>query len=103
MSNQSSSDVSDTERLMGMIMALGGEVFVLKAQVERMALALRKAEGVGEAAIEAAGASPEFQAWMPREEKAFGRALLRPFTHPDVAGDVSALLSGARPSARGKA
>ncbi len=100
MSDQSRSDVSDTERLMGMIMALGGEVFVLKAQVQRMALALGKAEAVGEAALEAAGASPEFQAWLPREEKVFGRSLLRPFTHPDLAGDVRDLMSGARPPAR---
>ncbi|MBC7803713.1 MAG: hypothetical protein H7Y16_07535 [Candidatus Parcubacteria bacterium] len=102
MSDKFTSEASDTERLMGMIMALGGEVFVLKAQVQRMALALAKAGAVGEAALEAAGTSEEFQAWLPREEKAFGRSLLRPFTHPDVGSDATDLLSGSRPSARRK-
>lgn len=100
MAEQPESGAGDTERLMAMIMALGGEVFVLKAQVQRLAQALKDTGTVGEAALEAAASSPEFRAWMSREEKAFGRALLRPFVHPDLSQDVAALLSGARPAPR---
>ena len=75
----------DTARLMGMIVALGGEVFVLKAQVERLTRALEKAGAVGESALAEAGQSADMAAWIAREEKAFGEALLRPFVNPDLA------------------
>lgn len=75
----------DTARLMGMIVALGGEVFVLKAQVERLTQALRKSGTVAEDALAEAGKSKEMAAWIAREEKAFGEALLRPFVNPDLA------------------
>ena len=90
----------DTERLMAMIMALGGEVFVLKAQLQRMAIALKQTGAAGEAAFQAAAASPEYQAWLSSEQKAFGRTLLRPFSHPELSQDVGAWMAGARPPAR---
>ena len=75
----------DTARLMGMIVALGGEVFVLKAQVERLTRALEKAGALKEAELAEAGQSKEMAAWIATEEKAFGEALLRPFVQPDLA------------------
>lgn len=101
MADNLSEAAGDTERLMGMIMALGGEVFVLKAQLQRMALALSQTGAAGEAALLAAAASPEYKAWLSTEQKAFGRALLRPFSQPDLSQDVGEWMTGARPPARG--
>ncbi len=74
----------DTARLMGMIVALGGEVFVLKAQVERLTQALMKSGAVAENALAEAGQSKDMAVWIAREEKTFGEALLRPFVNPDL-------------------
>ncbi|MFM9888188.1 MAG: hypothetical protein ACKVQT_34620 [Burkholderiales bacterium] len=85
-------DPLDSARLLGMLVALAGEVFVLKAEVARLTAAL-KAEGhVDGGALERAAASPELRQWMASEETAFGRALFRSFTHPDEAPDVSRYL-----------
>jgi hypothetical protein len=89
----SPADANDGARLMGVLMSLAGEVFVLKAEVQRLRLALREAGAVDDAALQVAGASPAMAAWMADEEAAFGRALLRPFTHPDEAPDVSARMT----------
>jgi hypothetical protein len=80
---------ADTARLLGMIAALGGEVFVLKAQVESLLRALKATGLLSDAQLRAAHESPDLAQWMGEEEKAFGRALMRPFVHPDEAPDVS--------------
>ena len=84
----------DTARLLGVIAALGGEVFVLKAQVERLTRALQARGAIDEAALEKAAASPDMARWMSEEEKAFGRAVMRPFAHPDDIRNVAASMSG---------
>lgn len=83
----------DTARLLGVIAALGGEVFVLKAQVERLTRALNAAGLVDDAALNATAASPQMQRWMSEEENKFGQALMRPFVHPDDAVNVSAFMA----------
>jgi hypothetical protein len=83
---------TDTERLLGMIAALGSEVFLLKAEVQRLKHALRTGGTLTDAQLDKAGASPELERWMSEEEKAFGAALMRPFLHPDEARDVSSLM-----------
>jgi hypothetical protein len=80
---------TDTDRLLGMIAALGSEVFVLKAEVQR----LKHALGVTQTLLDKAGASPELERWMSEEQAAFGAALMRPFTHPDEARDVSKMMA----------
>jgi hypothetical protein len=80
---------NDTDRLLGMIAALGSEVFVLKAEVQR----LKHALGVTQAQLDKAGASPELERWMGEEQAAFSAALMRPFTHPDEARDVSKMMT----------
>lgn len=82
-------DALDTTRLLGMIVALAGEVFVLKAELQRTRLALAERGTLDDAALDAAGASPAMGRWLAAEEAAFGAGLLRPFTHPDEAPDVS--------------
>jgi len=83
----------DTARLLGVIAALGGEVFVLKAQVERLTRALSAAGLVDEALLSGTSASAEMQRWMSEEEKKFGRTLMRPFVHLDEAVNVSAFMA----------
>jgi len=87
-------DPMDGARLIGMITALAAEVYVLKAEVQRLKLALDAAGTTSAAALEDAGRSPAMRDWFNTEEAAFGRALLRPFTHPDEAPDVSARMGG---------
>ena len=86
-------ETTDTHRLLGMISALGAEVFVLKAEVQRLKQALRSGGTLTDAQLESAAASPELQRWMGEEEKTFGATLMRPFTHPDEARDVSQLMN----------
>jgi hypothetical protein len=53
--------------------------------VERLTRALEKAGGLKEESLAEAGQSKEMAAWIAKEEKAFGEALLRPFVEPDLA------------------
>jgi hypothetical protein len=70
----------DAARLMGMIVALAGEVFVLKAQVERLTRAL----GVDAERLAAAAAQEGMTKWLETEEAAFARGLTAPYLEPDV-------------------
>ena len=90
---------ADTERLLGTIMALGAEVFVLKAELQRLRMTLASSGLVEEAALEATAASVPFKAWMAKEEASFGPAVFKPFIHPDPAHVVSGLMEGAHPAA----
>jgi hypothetical protein len=83
---------TDTERLLGMIAALGSEVFLLKAEVQRLKHALRSGGTLTDAQLDQAATSAELERWMSEEEKAFGAALMRPFLHPDEARDVASLM-----------
>ncbi|MSQ21395.1 MAG: hypothetical protein EXR39_18095 [Betaproteobacteria bacterium] len=85
-------DPRDAARLLGVVIALAGEVFVLKAQVARLTTALKERGGIDEDALNRAESSPAFREWITAEQATFGRALLRPFTHPDEAPNVSRFL-----------
>jgi hypothetical protein len=82
-------DDQDVARLMGVITALAGEVYVLKAEVERLKLALSQAGAVDAADLEAAGASHEMRDFLRAEESVFAATVFRSFTHPDEAPDVT--------------
>jgi hypothetical protein len=85
-------DEKDPARLMGMIVALAGEVYVLRAEVERMRLALRDSGALDDAALIAAGESREMNDFLREEEGAFAATVMRPFAHPDDAPDISPYL-----------
>jgi len=70
----------EAARLMGMVIALAGEVFVLKAQVER----LTRAVGVDAERLAAAAANEGMTKWLEAEEAAFARSLAAPYLEPDV-------------------
>lgn len=76
-------DDPESARLLGVVMALAGEVFVLKAQVERLRRALESAGAVDAARLEAAGSAPAMHAWLAAEERAFADTLAAPFLQPD--------------------
>jgi hypothetical protein len=61
-------------RMMAMIVALGGEVFVLKAELERT----RRALAMAEERLEAVRRDPDFVAWLAQEERDFARHLIDP-------------------------
>lgn len=65
-------------RLLEMVVALGGEVFVLKAEAERLRRALAERTPVGAEAIDAASATEGFRAWLAQEQAAFARHLFDP-------------------------
>ncbi len=70
-------------RLLGMIVALAGEVFVLKAQNERLQRALKASGVLADGDLNAAAAEDSMQAWFVAEEQAFTRAVLGPLLQGD--------------------
>ena len=74
----------ESARLMGMIVALAGEVFVLKAQVERLTRALQAGGAVDADKLAAAAAQEGMTKWLEAEEAAFSRSLTAPYLDPDV-------------------
>ena len=80
---------SESTRLMGMVMALAGEVFVLRAQVERLTRALQASGGVTEQALAAAGSDEAMQKWLAAEEGAFARAVTAPYLEGDRSVDAT--------------
>jgi hypothetical protein len=95
-------ECADTERLLATIVALGAEVYVLKAELKRLQVSLSQANVVNDLALEKAAASDAYRTWQAQEEVSFGRELLRPFVHPNDSHDVSDLMSGIRPGNRDK-
>lgn len=74
----------ESARLMGMIVALAGEVFVLKAQVERLTRALQAGGAVDAKRLATAAADEGMTKWLAEEEAAFSRSLTSPYLEPDV-------------------
>ena len=72
-------------RLMGMMVALAGEVFVLKAKNERLQRALKKNKVVSGRALKALDQDKDLQAWLLEEREEFAKNLLAPILEPDVA------------------
>ena len=74
----------EAARLMGMIVALAGEVFVLKAQVERLTRALEAGGAVDAKRLAAAASQEGMTKWLESEEATFSRSLTAPYLEPDV-------------------
>jgi hypothetical protein len=73
----------EAARLMGMVIALAGEVFVLKAQVERLTRALEAGGAVDAKRLAAAAGDEGMTKWLEAEEAAFARSLAAPYLEPD--------------------
>ena len=74
----------EAARLMGMVIARAGEVFVLKAQLERLTRALQAGGSVDAERLAAAAAQEGMTKWLETEEAAFARSLTAPYLDPDV-------------------
>ena len=77
-------------RLLGMIVALAGEVFVLKAQNERLQRAIKASGMLADGELNTAAAEDAMQAWFVAEEQAFTRAVLGPLLQGDKAINATA-------------
>ena len=75
-------------RLLGVVIALASEVFVLKAEVARLTSALEAQGTLGPDALRRQGETAALQDWMAREQRTFAAELLRPWLEPDAVADV---------------
>ena len=83
---------SDSGRHLSLALALAGEVFVMKAEIARLRLALAETRAVPQDKLLDAGESPAFQAWMRKEQTEYARFLLKAWEQPDESPDVSAVM-----------
>jgi len=74
-----------TTRLMGMVVALAGEVFVLKAQNARLERTLKKKKVVSDKALKSVEEDKDFRQWLVRERDEFSKYLMTPLLEPDIA------------------
>ena len=65
-------------RLLAMLVALGGEVFLLRAEVERMKQALAERGGLAAEDLERVRRSDSYTAWLAGEERRFAAQLVDP-------------------------
>ena len=77
-----------TQRLLGVITALGGEVYVLKAMVNRLTVALEQQGVITDDVLATAARSESHRSWQAEEEKTFAAEMLHPWLEPDGAPDV---------------
>jgi hypothetical protein len=82
-------------RMFGVVMALASEVYILKAEVQRLTSALEQGGHVNGDALQAAGQSEAMAAWLAAEQKAFTAEILRPWLEPDPVADVRHFMSDA--------
>lgn len=68
----------DVSRIMSSVVALGAEVFMLKAELKRLQLALAESGVATESSLQRTGESAEFNAWLASEQATFARNLLDP-------------------------
>ena len=85
-------DALESSRIMGVLLSLAGEVFVLKAEVKRLQYALKESNTLNEAELIEAEKSNNFSEWFKQEQQVFSETLMRPFVSPDEADNVSHLM-----------
>lgn len=83
--------------LLGAVVALSGELLVLKAEVKRLRSALETDGTIDLHRLEQAGESPEVRRWIAREAEDQARAVLGPLLTPDAVRDVRHLMPIAGP------
>ncbi|NBX88839.1 MAG: hypothetical protein EBQ86_01920 [Betaproteobacteria bacterium] len=85
-------DALESSRIMGVLLSLAGEVFILKAEVKRLQYALKKSNHLNEAELLEVEQSKDFGEWFKQEQQVFGETLMRPFVSPDDVDNVSHLM-----------
>ena len=81
-------------RLMGTVVALAGEVFVLKALNARLTRALLTGGVLTDRQLAEIGDSAGLQDWLDAEKDEFARALLGPIRDPDLARQYGSQVFG---------
>ena len=66
------SNTAERDNLLSMILELGGELFVLKAEMQRMKMALEEQKLLTSQNLKLVADSSEFELWLAHEEKQFG-------------------------------
>jgi len=85
-------DALESSRIMGVLLSLAGEVFVLKAEVKRLQHALKESNTLNDAELLEAEKSNDFSEWFRQEQQIFSETLMRPFVSPDEVDNVSHLM-----------
>jgi hypothetical protein len=80
--------------LLGAVVALSGELLVLKAEVRRLRATLEADRVLDPQQLERVGDRPDVQAWIAHEAQAQARAVLAPILTPDAVRDVRGLMPG---------
>lgn len=83
---------TDTARLLGMVMNLAGELFILKAEVARLRTALLDHGITTDQQLSAAAQGEKWNTWLHAEGDEFTAAILQPFLEPDRVPDVTHLM-----------
>ena len=71
----------DISRLMSTVVALGAEVFMLKAELKRLQMTLAQSGAADDKALQRTGEGAAFNAWLEQEQAAFARNLLEPLAY----------------------
>jgi hypothetical protein len=82
-------------RLMGIVLALSGELFVAKAEVELLKRALIARGVVTDDALEQVNESSEMQSYLVAERTQYAEHLLEPIRQPDMSMEQHWALFGA--------
>ncbi|MGE0798345.1 MAG: hypothetical protein AB7G13_34500 [Lautropia sp.] len=82
----------DSGRLLGMMLALAADVYMLKAEVSRLRIALAHKNVMEPADLTAAADSADFAAWDRKERSLSVESLLEPWLHPDKAPDLLSMM-----------
>jgi len=70
----------DISQLMSMVIALGAEVFMLKAELKRLQLTLTESGLIDEKNTQLSGEGAAFNAWLAQEQNIFAQNLLDPLS-----------------------
>lgn len=84
-------------RLMGSLLAVTGELFVAKAEIEVLKQALKKAGVITESDLVEAAASAEQQEYLKSERDAYAAHVIDPLRVPDQAMEQHWQLNGPGP------
>lgn len=76
-------------KVLSSLVVLGSEIFLLKAEIERLKIALGTAGLINEDALDQAGTSSQLEGFLGKEQIELNEALFKPWLQPDDAPDSS--------------
>ena len=79
----------DDSKALGISFALASELFLVKAENERLKAVLKKKGLLDDADLAAVGDSADFGKWLSKEQAEFPRWIFKAWLEPDDSPDVS--------------